>query len=432
MAIDGFDSLAGLLEESSSTGPKQQILELPITEIMPDQHQVRPKDNEGFSDESLDALAATIRANGLFNPITVRPRNADGKYVIVMGERRFSAVCRLGWETIPCLIDAAEGQTDSDILIKQLVENQSRENLTLPEISAAIMRLLDSGMTVTQISASTGLKSYDISMYRSFALMPDYLKQLVKDGKLAASARTCFEMVQVYKEDPERCRQWIEETLKDHEPLVRSDAALFRKYLEKATNPEAEQAEDVQDESSWLSADDGEQSGGAESTSSEDAAAASENMNPEHEPEENEPDDTVQTEISAEDDDSSPFADDDDDAVEDEQPTVEDFNSDDDDDEADQEQDHVSTDAREEHDRIPDDSVKELDGAVEPSSAQIANVQEPCAEKVLGYWVRWQGQEVRMTLERSSDGLHAVLLSADGDRCECPLTEITLVREWNG
>ena len=78
---------------------KKRVLEIPLDKIKPNPSQPR----RIFSEEDLEGLANSIRANGLLQPLTVR-KNPAGYYELIAGERRLRACRILGMKTAPCIL----------------------------------------------------------------------------------------------------------------------------------------------------------------------------------------------------------------------------------------------------------------------------------------------------------------------------------------
>lgn len=82
-------------------------------------------------DADLQELADSIEANGLINPILVKPRS-DGKYEVVAGHRRYEAVKRLGLPHIECNI--TEETSERDLMLAQIAENVQRKDMSALEL----------------------------------------------------------------------------------------------------------------------------------------------------------------------------------------------------------------------------------------------------------------------------------------------------------
>jgi len=112
-----------------------ELVHLPIEAIHPNPRQPRRR----FEPEATTGLAASIRLQGVLQPIVVRPRD-EGGYQLVAGERRWRAAREAGIPTLPALIRAAD---DRDALLLGLVENVARESLSAVEEARAYASLID-------------------------------------------------------------------------------------------------------------------------------------------------------------------------------------------------------------------------------------------------------------------------------------------------
>ncbi len=101
-------------------GGTSGLQEIPVASVRPNQFQPRGQ----FDEETIAALADSIREVGLLQPILVRP--AGDAYELIAGERRWRAARRVGLQTIPALVR----ETDDNTALEQaLVENLQREEL---------------------------------------------------------------------------------------------------------------------------------------------------------------------------------------------------------------------------------------------------------------------------------------------------------------
>lgn len=112
-----------------------ELLHLPLEAIHPNPRQPRRR----FEPAATAGLAASIRHQGVLQPIVVRPR-PDGGYELVAGERRWRAAREAGIPTLPALVRNAD---DRDTLLLGLVENVARENLSAVEEARAYASLID-------------------------------------------------------------------------------------------------------------------------------------------------------------------------------------------------------------------------------------------------------------------------------------------------
>ena len=99
----------------------------------------------------LDELTASIQTHGLLQPIVVR-RAADERYELIAGHRRLEALRRLGWQTVPAVVRAADGD---QAYVLTLVENLQRADLRPTEEAAALETLVrERGWTTRQVAAA--------------------------------------------------------------------------------------------------------------------------------------------------------------------------------------------------------------------------------------------------------------------------------------
>ncbi len=104
-------------------GAEGELRELPIDSL----HAGRYQPRHNFAPEALEELAQSIRAQGLIQPIIVRPH--QGGYEIIAGERRWRAARLAGLEQVPCLVREVD---DRATVAMALIENIQREDLNTP------------------------------------------------------------------------------------------------------------------------------------------------------------------------------------------------------------------------------------------------------------------------------------------------------------
>ncbi len=138
---------------SEATGEMDSALRVvPISHIKPNAFQPRSH----FDEESMSALAASIREVGLLQPVLVREVDGEEEsYELIAGERRWRAARRAGMQTIPVLVQPETGDVTS--LEQALVENLHREDLNALEEAAAYQQLIDEfGLTHEQVATRMG------------------------------------------------------------------------------------------------------------------------------------------------------------------------------------------------------------------------------------------------------------------------------------
>ena len=142
----GLDALLSGNREDEDKGALQT---LQVGTLQPGKYQPRTRMDPG----SLDELAASIRAQGVMQPILVRPVG-DARYEIIAGERRWRAAQLAELDYVPCLVREIP---DEAALAMSLIENIQRENLNPLEEAGGIQRLIDEfGMTHQQAADAVG------------------------------------------------------------------------------------------------------------------------------------------------------------------------------------------------------------------------------------------------------------------------------------
>ena len=142
----GLDALLNNNDESDSA--VEGLMMLNIEQLLPGEYQPRQIMNE----EGLDELAASIKEQGVMQPLLVRKKN-NGKYEIIAGERRWQASKKAGIKKIPVLV---KDIPDSSALEMALIENMQREDLNIMEEAKGIKKLIEN-FEMTHESAAKAL-----------------------------------------------------------------------------------------------------------------------------------------------------------------------------------------------------------------------------------------------------------------------------------
>ncbi|WP_199513245.1 ParB/RepB/Spo0J family partition protein [Nucisporomicrobium flavum] len=159
--------------------PGASFAELPVTAIVPNPKQPR----HVFDEEALEELKTSIQEVGFLQPIVVR-NIGDGKYELVMGERRWRAAQAVGKETIPAIVR----ETRDDAMLRDaLLENIHRANLNPLEEAAAYQQLLDEfGATHEELARRIGRSRPQISNTIRLLNLPAPVQRRVAAGVLSA------------------------------------------------------------------------------------------------------------------------------------------------------------------------------------------------------------------------------------------------------
>lgn len=169
----GLDALLGSAEPER----KESLGTLPVGAIRPGRYQPRSRMDEG----SLAELAASIRAQGLMQPIVVRPVG-HGAYELIAGERRWRAAQMAGLSEIPAIVREVP---DDAALAMSLIENIQREGLNPIEEAAGVQRLIEEfGMTHDQAADAIGRsRSATTNLLRLLKLVKP-VQQMLLQGTL--------------------------------------------------------------------------------------------------------------------------------------------------------------------------------------------------------------------------------------------------------
>ena len=200
MAESNFAALVGGLVEEAGEPEGARLKDIPLAEIYEDPTNPR----QSFDKREIADLAASIRARGLLQPITVRPRDEQG-YMIRYGARRFRAALAAGLDKLPVIITTSD-DSEADILVAQVIENDQREGLNTAEMAGAVQRLLDLGMSQTQAAEKLGRPKDQISMYAAVKDMPQPLQDLAP----ILGVRTLYELSVAWKRDAKRTAALVE------------------------------------------------------------------------------------------------------------------------------------------------------------------------------------------------------------------------------
>jgi ParB family chromosome partitioning protein len=164
--------------ETKSTSSKEpQPSSLPIEKMQPGEYQPRTNMDQA----SLEELAASIRSQGIIQPILVRPI-AGQRYEIIAGERRWRAAQIAQLHEVPVLV---RNIPDEATLAVALIENIQRENLNPVEEAAGLKRLMDEfGLTHEEMARSVGRSRTAVTNLLRLLSLTSGAKELLEQGKI--------------------------------------------------------------------------------------------------------------------------------------------------------------------------------------------------------------------------------------------------------
>ena len=154
-----------------------ELLHLPVEAIHPNPRQPRRR----FEPEATAGLAASLRHQGVLQPVVVRPRS-EGGYELVAGERRWRAAREAGLDTLPSLVRDVD---DRDALLLALVENVARENLSPVEEARAYASLVDEfELSLGEVAERVGRSKPSVSNRLRLLELPEEILWMLARGEL--------------------------------------------------------------------------------------------------------------------------------------------------------------------------------------------------------------------------------------------------------
>jgi ParB family chromosome partitioning protein len=172
----GLDALIEKVEEKK---PEEPVRTLPIDRLHPNRFQPRTH----FDDAAIAELAASIKAQGIIQPLVVAPEG-DG-WAIIAGERRWRAARRAGLEAVPVVI--REVADDRELLELALVENLQRSDLNPIEEAEAYAALQEKfGLSQEEVATRVGKARTTVTNSLRLLRLPDEVLELLREGQLTA------------------------------------------------------------------------------------------------------------------------------------------------------------------------------------------------------------------------------------------------------
>lgn len=156
---------------------EEQILQIPIEDILPNRFQPRL----AFDDASLQDLAASIKQHGIIQPLILRRKN--DKYEIIAGERRYKAARMAGLVSVPAIISNLSDAASAEVAI---VENVQRKDLSAIEEAKSYQSILDKGyMTQEELAKKMGLSQSAISNKLRLLTLDESVQKAVINNQIS-------------------------------------------------------------------------------------------------------------------------------------------------------------------------------------------------------------------------------------------------------
>jgi ParB family chromosome partitioning protein len=171
----GLDALLGV--DYVPASEKDELKQLPLDVLERGKYQPRTHMDKG----ALEELAASIKAQGVVQPIVVR-RMPTGSYEIIAGERRWRAAQIAGLDTIPAVVRHVP---DEAVIAIALIENIQREDLNPVEEAGALQRLIDEfGMTHQRVAEAVGRSRAAVTNLLRLLSLSEELRKMLEDGRM--------------------------------------------------------------------------------------------------------------------------------------------------------------------------------------------------------------------------------------------------------
>jgi ParB family chromosome partitioning protein len=155
---------------------KNKLIDIDVDSIHPNPFQPR----KTFQKNALQQLADSMKEEGIIQPVVVYKK--DGKYFLVVGERRWRAAQLLKWEKIPAMIKEF---SDNNIMAKALIENIQREALNAMEIAEGIEVLIaQSGEGQQETAERLGMNRATLANFLRLLKLPEPIKEAIVQEKL--------------------------------------------------------------------------------------------------------------------------------------------------------------------------------------------------------------------------------------------------------
>jgi ParB family chromosome partitioning protein len=162
---------------ATESAHSENLRNLPLAVLQPGKYQPR----KDMSSEALDELANSIQAQGVIQPIVVRPV-ATNKYEIIAGERRWRAAQIAELKEVPCLIKAV---ADEAAVAIALIENIQREDLNAIEEAQALDRLmLEFSLTHAEVAQAVGKSRTTVTNLLRLNTLEEEIKKLLEFGDI--------------------------------------------------------------------------------------------------------------------------------------------------------------------------------------------------------------------------------------------------------
>ena len=219
----------------AQTASGQAVVQIALEQIEHNPYQTRYH----FDKDALEELAESIKANGVVQPIVVRP-GAEGRFLLILGERRCRASKLAGKTTISAIVRKVSDQQAAEMTV---VENLQRQDLNCMEQAAAFGKLSrDFGLTQEQIGQRVGISRESVSNYMRLLKLPGTVMQYLQEGRLGFSeARVLLTLL-----DPTMIPKIADEAVRKHLSVEQLEDLCFN------TNVPLQKPQEEQHRARWV------------------------------------------------------------------------------------------------------------------------------------------------------------------------------------
>lgn len=210
---------------------EQNILQVPIDEIIPNRFQPRLQ----FDDRGLEELASSIKQHGIIQPLVLR--RVNDKYEIIAGERRYKAATMAGLSKVPAVIADVDDNKSAEVAI---VENVQRRDLSAIEEARSYKNLLDKGyLTQAELAKKMGLSQSAIANKLRLLNLDEEVQQALIENKISERHARSLLVLPTHEEQ----RKWLKRIINERMTVRELDNEL--KKLNEEANKEEDDETDV-------------------------------------------------------------------------------------------------------------------------------------------------------------------------------------------
>lgn len=198
---------------------EQQIIEIPIEDIIPNRFQPRLN----FDDKGIEELANSIKEHGIIQPLVLRRLN--DKYEIIAGERRYKAATLAGLKTVPGIIADIDDNKSAEVAI---VENVQRRDLSAIEEARSYKNLLDKGyLTQVELAKKMGLSQSAIANKLRLLNLDDSVQEALVNNEISERHARSLLVLDSHEDQ----RKWLDRIIKERLTVRDLDALLKKETV---------------------------------------------------------------------------------------------------------------------------------------------------------------------------------------------------------